>query len=172
MACEVLYVPATTGDMPKFLTKVNAKGTPAAALFMVTIYVQLMLILLLFVSNALDFILDLTAALAVIPYLLAAGYALKLTLRRETYDDDRSLRTDKIVATLAIVYTAFLVYAAGPKHLLLSCLLYAPATLLYLRARRERGLRVFSPPELALFGVIVGGAVLAIELLATGSIQL
>ena len=172
MACEVLYVPATTGDMPKFLTKVNAKGTPSAALTMVSLYVQLMLILLLFVSNALDFILDLTAALAVIPYLLAAGYALKLTLRRETYDDDRSLRTDKIVASLAIVYTAFLVYAAGPKHLLLSCLLYAPATLLYARARRERGLRVFSPPELALFGVIVGGAVLAIELLATGSIQL
>ena len=135
MACEVLYVPATTGDMPKFLTKVNAKGTPSAALTMVSLYVQLMLILRLFVSNALDFILDLTAALAVIPYRLAAGYALKLTLRRETYDDDRSLRTDKIVATLAIVYTAFLVYAAGPKHLLFSCLLYAPATLLYARAR-------------------------------------
>jgi arginine:ornithine antiporter/lysine permease len=173
MACEVLYVPATTGDMPEFLTKVNAKGTPSAALYMVTIYVQLMLILLLFVSNALDFILDLTAALAVIPYLLAAGYALKLTVRRETYDrDERSLRTDRIIATLACVYTAFLVYAAGPKHLLLSCLLYAPATLLYARARRERGLRVFAPPELALLGIILIGAAVAIELLATGAMRL
>lgn len=173
MACEVLYVPATTGDMPEFLRRVNAKGTPSAALTMVSLYVQGMLILLLFVANALDFILDLTAALAVTPYLLAASYALKLTIRRETYDgDERSLRTDRIVATLAIVYAAFLVYAAGPKHLLLSCLLYAPATLLYARARHERGLRVFAPPELALFGVIVIGAAIAIELLATGVIQL
>ena len=33
--------------------------------------------------------LDLTAALSLIPYLLAAGYALKLTLTRETYEDER-----------------------------------------------------------------------------------
>lgn len=173
MACEVLYVPATTGDMPRFLTKINAAGTPASALLMVSIYVQLMLILLLFVANALDFILDLTAALAVIPYLLAASYALKLTVRRETYDGDaRSLRTDRVVATLAVVYTAFLVYAAGPKHLLLSCLLYVPATLLYARARREQGLRVFTGPELALFGILVVGAAIAVELLVTGAITL
>ncbi len=173
MACEVLYVPATTGDMPELLRKVNAQGTPSAALTMVSLYVQGLLILLLFVSNALDFILDLTAALAVLPYLMAAAYALKLTLRRETYEgQERQLRNDKIVATLALLYTAFLVYASGPKQLLLSCLLYAPAALLYARARRERGLRVFAGPELALFGVIAIGAVIAIELLATGTIAL
>lgn len=173
MACEVLYVPATEGDMPEFIGRVNAKGTPSAALLLVSLYVQGLLILLLFVSNALDFILDLTAALAVLPYLMAAAYALKLTLRRETYDgQERALRSDRIVATLALLYTAFLVYAAGPKHLLLSCLLYAPATVFYARARRERGLRIFAGPELALFGVIVIGAVIAIELLVTGTIKL
>ena len=131
------------------------------------------LILLLFVSNAMDFILDLTAVLAVLPYLMAAAYALKLTLRRETYyGQGRQLRTDTIIAILGIVYTAFLVYAAGPKHLLLSRLLYAPAALFYARARRERGLRIFSGPELALFGVVVMGAVIAIELLVTGTITL
>lgn len=172
MGCEILYVPATTGDMPEFLRKVNAQGTPSAALAMVSLYVQGLLILLLFVANALDFILDLTAALAVIPYLLAAGYALKLTVRRETYDDGRSLRTDRTVAILAVVYTAFLVYAAGLNHLLLSCLLYAPAAVLYARARRERGLRIFSPPELALFGIIAAGAVIAVTMLITGEIRL
>lgn len=173
MACEVLYVPATEGDMPEFIAKVNAQGTPSAALSLVSIYVQGLLILLLFVSNALDFILDLTAALAVLPYLMAAAYALKLTVRRETYDgQDRARRRDKVVAILAIVYTGFLVYAAGPKHLLLSCLLYAPATVFYARARRERGLRIFAGPELALFGVIVIGAVIAIELLISGTITL
>ena len=47
----------------------------------------------------------------------AAGYALKLTLRRETYDDDRSLRTDKIVVPCQVVVpfsaTAILVAVDG-----------------------------------------------------------
>jgi arginine:ornithine antiporter/lysine permease len=159
--------------MPRLLYKVNARGTPSAALSMVSIYVQGLLILLLFVANALDFILDLTAALAVIPYLLTAAYALKLTVRRETYQgQQRARRTDIFVATMAIAYTSFLVYASGPKNLLLSCLLYAPAAALYTRARRERGLRVFTPPELALFGIIAIGALVAVEMLISGTIRL
>lgn len=165
MASEVMYVPALAGDMPRFLTRVNADGTPVATLTMVSGYVQLMLIVLLFVSEALDFILDLTAALAVIPYLLAAGYALKLALSRPP-------RTGRTVALLAVCYTSFLVYAAGSKHLLLSCLLYAPATALYVIARRERGLRVFTPAEAALFGAILIGAVAGVSMLATGAIRL
>lgn len=172
MASEVMYVPAVAGDMPRFLTRVNANGTPVATLTMVSGYVQLMLIVLLFVSEALDFILDLTAALAVIPYLLAAGYALKLTLTGEGYSDAAALRSDRTVAVLAVCYTSFLVYAAGTKHLLLSCLLYAPAAALYVIARRERGLRVFTTAEAALFGVIVLGAVAAVAMLVTGAIRL
>ncbi|MFN8031976.1 MAG: basic amino acid/polyamine antiporter [Mycobacterium sp.] len=172
MASEVMYVPATTGDMPRFLAKVNAKGTPVAALVMVSGYIQTLLIVLLFVSNALDFILDLTAALAVIPYLLAAAYALKLTLTGETYDDNRSRRADFTIAALATVYTAFLVYAAGPMHLLLSCLLYTPAAALYVVARRERNARVFTAAEALLFSVLAIGAVVAAILLTTGRMSL
>lgn len=172
MASEVMYVPATTGDMPRFLTRVNANGTPVSALFMVTGYVQGLLIVLLFVSEALDFILDLTAALAVIPYLLAAAYAVKLTISGETYADKRSRSADMMIAFAAVAYTAFLVYAAGPGHLLLSCLLYAPAAALYIVARRERRARIFTPAEGLLFGVIVVGAVVAVVLLATGRMSL
>jgi arginine:ornithine antiporter / lysine permease len=172
MASEVMYVPATTGDMPRFLTKLNAKGTPVSALFMVTGYIQALLIVLLFVSNALDFILDLTAALAVIPYLLAAAYAVKLTVTGETYGDGRTRRIDMLIAFLATAYTAFLVYAAGPKHLLLSCLLYAPAAALYVVARRERTARIFTAAEALLFAVIAIGAVAAVVLLSTGRMSL
>lgn len=172
MASEVLFVPASTGDMPRMLTKVNKNGTPVNALFMVSAYIQLLLIVLLFVANALDFILDLTAALAVIPYLLAAGYALKLTLTNETYQDGGPRRRDMMIAALAIVYTSFLVYAAGPKHLLLACLLYAPAAVLYVIARRENRSRVFTPAEAILLGIIVIGAIIGVTLIANGTISL
>ena len=93
--------------------------------------VQLLLILLLFTSDALDFMLDLTSALALIPYLLAAGYALKLTITRETYEDRRSLVPDTVIAALATFYTLFLVYAAGlgPIFCPASCTPRAPSVL-------------------------------------------
>ncbi|UNB51391.1 basic amino acid/polyamine antiporter [Mycolicibacterium sp. YH-1] len=172
MAAEILYIPAKSEDMPKFLAKQNAKGAPVVALVMAGGLVQLLLILLLFTSEALDFMLDLTAALALIPYLLAAGYALKLTITRETYGDRRSLVPDMIVSALATLYTLFLVYAAGWDHLLLSCILYAPGALLYAKARRERNLVLFTPAEAVLFGIIVLGAIAGVVSLATGAIQI
>lgn len=172
MAAEILYIPAKSEDMPKFLAKQNGKGAPVVALVMAGGLVQLLLILLLFTSEALDFMLDLTAALALIPYLLAAGYALKLTITRETYGDRRSLVPDMIVSALATLYTLFLVYAAGWDHLLLSCILYAPGALLYAKARRERNLALFSPAEAVLFGIIVLGAIAGVVSLATGAIQI
>jgi arginine:ornithine antiporter/lysine permease len=116
--------------------------------------------------------LDLTAALSPIPYLLAAAYALKLTITRETYAEGKSHVPDMAIATVATVYTLFLVYAAGVDKLLLSCILYAPAAALYLKARRERGLRVFRPAEAVLFGVILLGAVVGVVSLATGAIAI
>ncbi|HNP13028.1 MAG TPA: basic amino acid/polyamine antiporter [Mycobacterium sp.] len=172
MAAEMLFIPAKSEDMPRFLSRENAHGAPVPALLMAGGLVQLLLILLLFASNALDFMLDLTAALSLVPYLLAAGYALKLTITRETYEDRRPLVGDMVIAIVATIYTLFLLYAAGWDHLLLSCILYAPAAILYWMARRERNLRVFTPAEAVLFLVIVAGAVAGVVSLATGAIQI
>jgi arginine:ornithine antiporter/lysine permease len=172
MAAEMLFIPAKTDDMPRFLTRENAKGAPVPALLMAGGLVQLLLILLLFTSDALNFMLDLTAALALIPYLLAAGYALKLTITRETYDRRESLVPDAIIAGLATIYTLFLVYAAGLDHLLLSCILYAPGAILYWLARRERNLKLFTKAESALFAAIVIGAVAGIISLVNGAITI
>jgi arginine:ornithine antiporter/lysine permease len=172
MAAEVLYIPAKSDDMPRFLARTNRHGAPATALIMAAGLTTLLLVALLFAADALDFMLDLTAALSLIPYLLAAAYALKLTITRETYDDSRSRPTDMIIAAVATMYTLFLVYAAGVDKLLLSCILYAPAAALYFKARRERGLRVFRPAEAALFGLMVIGAVAAVLSLASGTIEI
>lgn len=172
MAAEVLFIPAKSDDMPRFLARTNSHDAPVTALIMAAALITLLLVALLFAADALDFMLDLTAALSLIPYLLAAAYALKLTTTRETYDDGRSLVGDMSIAAIATVYTLFLIYAAGMDKLLLSCILYAPAAALYFKARRERGLRVFRPAEAVLFGVIVLGAVIAVVSLSTGAIEI
>ena len=172
MAAEVLYIPAKSEDMPRFLVRTNRHGAPAIALIMAASLISLLLVALLFSADALNFMLDLTAALALIPYFLAAAYALKLTVTRDTYDDGRSLVPDMVVAAVATMYTVFLVYAAGVDKLLLSCILYAPAAALFVKARRERGLTVFRPFEAVIFGVIVLGAVAGVVSLATGAIEI
>lgn len=172
MAAEVLFIPAKSDDMPRFLSRTNRHDAPVAALVMAAGLTTLLLVALLFAADALDFMLDLTAALSLIPYLLAAAYALKLTLTRETYENRQGLGTDMVIAAVATLYTLFLVYAAGVDKLLLSCILYAPAAALYFKARRERGLRVFRPAEAVLFVVIVLGAVAGVFSLMTGAIEI
>ena len=172
MSAEILYIPAKTDDMPRFLARTNVNGAPVAALMMAAGLIQVLLVVLIFASDALDFMLDLTAALSLIPYLLAAAYMLKLTATRETYETGKSLVRDMAIAAVATLYTLFLIWAAGPDKLLLSCILYAPGAILYVIARRERNLRLFRPAEAVLFAIIVAGAVAGVVSLATGAIEI
>jgi arginine:ornithine antiporter/lysine permease len=70
------------------------------------------------------------------------------------------------------VYTAFLIYAGGIKYLLLSALLYAPGTLLYVRAAREQNRSPFNRGEWLILLAVVAGFVAAVAGLATGRITL
>ena len=54
----------------------------------------------------------------------------------------------------------------------LATVLLAPATLLYVKARSERGRRIFTPTEMVLCAVIVVGGVVGAVGLWTGRITL
>ncbi|MFE3999893.1 basic amino acid/polyamine antiporter [Nocardioides sp. YIM B13467] len=174
MAAEVMYIPARSDDMPAFLGQENRNGTPITALVVTSLGVQGLLALTLFVNDALNFMLDLSTSLAILPYLLAAAYALKLGLTGEAYEGVPAAvrRKETIVAGIATAYTIFLFDAAGLKFVLLMTLILAPASLLYIKARSERGRRIFSPTEIALFGAILIGAALGVFGLWSGRISL
>lgn len=161
MAAEVLFIAARDRDMPRFLARQTDRDVPVNALVLSTLLSQVMLVSTYFSEDAFDFALDMTAVMTLIPFLLAAAYALKLRTTRETYDGERpaTLRVDLVISLLATVYTAFLVVAAGVQLVLLSFIFYAPVTILFVLTRREQGRRVFGPVELILF---LGAAVLAV----------
>jgi arginine:ornithine antiporter/lysine permease len=54
----------------------------------------------------------------------------------------------------------------------LSFIIYAPATVLFVMARREKGQTLFSPRELLILAVSVAGAVLGVVALAAGWISI
>ena len=72
--------------------------------------------------------LNLTSAMALIPFLLVAAYGvLDAAKRGETYETrPQERKRDLIIAWIAVVYTLFLFFAAGMKFLLLSAILFAP----------------------------------------------
>ncbi len=170
MAAEVLLVAARSGDLPRVFARTNTKDVPVGALVLSTALVQVLLVVVLFSSDAFDVALNLTSALALIPYFLTAAFGLRVALSDRGATSRARRAGDTVVAAVATVYTAFLLYAAGAEYTLLSLIIIVPATVLYVAARRSRRERVFRPGEWVLFAVAAGGAVVAIVLIATGAL--
>lgn len=173
MSAEVLFVAAKDDDMPRFLGRANHADVPIPALVMTTVLTQIVLVVTAFSDDAFTFALDLTSALSLIPYLLAAGFAVRIGVRADPLTTGgRTSRGELTVAALATLYTAFLIYAAGLRFVLMSFILYAPATVLFVMARRGQGRTLFSPREAVVLTVSVAGAVVGVVALAAGWISL
>lgn len=174
ICAEVLFAAAKTKDMPAVFARENANKVPSTALWATNIVIQAIVITTYWSRDAFSLMLNLTSAMALIPFLLVAGYGLLLTHRGETYDvRPGERRRDLIIAAIATLYTIFLLYAGGLKFILLSAVLYAPGTALYFWARREQGKPVFErTSDWTVFGLAVIGAVIGIYWLATGYITI
>ena len=173
ICAEVLSIAAKTKEMPRVFGTENQNKVPAAALWLTNIIVQLFVISTYWSNDAFSLMLNLTSVMSLIPFLLVAAYGLLITTRGETYDLSPQERTrDLIFASIAVIYTLFLIYAAGMKFLVLSAILYGPGTVLYIWAKREQNKQVFTAVEWAIFAVALLGAAVGIHGLATGYITI
>jgi arginine:ornithine antiporter/lysine permease len=170
---EVLFAAAKTQDMPKVFAKENANKVPSTALWLTNTVIQLFLISTLFSQHAFTLALKLTSAMALIPYLLVAAYGLLIAMRGETYETRSEERgRDLVLAGIATLYTAFMIYMGGLKFLLLSAVFYAPGTALYVWARQECNKPVFRAIEWVIFAAAVIGSIVGVYALMTGYITI
>jgi arginine:ornithine antiporter/lysine permease len=170
---EVLFAAAKSGDMPKILATENSNGVPAAALWLTNVVIQLFLLSTLLSDDAFALMVQLTSSLVLIPYLLVAAYGFLLAGRGETYEmTPAQQRRDFVVAGIAVLYAAFMIYAGGLKFVLLSAVLYAPGTILFFRTRREQGRRIFTRAEWVVFVAVTFGGIVGVYSLVTGAISL
>ena len=173
ICAEVLSAAGRTKDMPRIFATENENRVPAAALWLTNIVVQLFVISTYWSNDAFSLMLNLTSVMALIPFFLVAAYGVLMNRRGETYETRPQEQTrDLIFASIALVYTLFLIYAAGTKFLLLSCILYGPGTVLYFWARLEQKARLFTPVEWGIFIAAVIGAAVGIHGLVTGYITI
>ena len=171
MLCvEILRLPAIENVMPKALAKENAHGAPANALWLTNLCVQAMLLWTLANESTYLNLILLATSLILLPYLWSAAYQVLLAVRGETYESGRGRTRDLIVGFVGLVYAVWLVYAGGWEYLLVAALFYLAGTALYVWARRESRLPVFTRAEVAVFTVVALTSVAAVVLMATGNL--
>lgn len=173
LAADVVFAAAKDEDLPAYFSRLNSRDVPEKAVLWTSIFVTAILFAVQFVDNALDFTLDLTAALSLVPFALASGYALKIAIKHDGYEPNDSRRTGElVVALIATVYTLFLLWAAGYVFLFLACVLLAPATILYWRARKALNAKIFTPVGMVLFIIVLVFGIIGVILLASGAVQI
>ena len=155
LSAEVPYAAAKDGSFPRWFAAENASGSPVHALWISNGLIQLFLILVLIRSSSYQFLYTI-ASVAILPaYVCSGAYALKLALTGETYGEAPLARgRDLVVGAVATLYGLWLCYAAKPSELMLTTLLFAPATLVYVLARRERRLRLFTLSEALMAAIL------------------
>jgi arginine:ornithine antiporter/lysine permease len=173
ICAEVLFAAGKSKDMPKVFATENQNKVPAAALWLTNIVVQLFVISTYWSQDAFTLMLSMTSVMTLIPFFLVALYGFLVARRGETYQTRPEERTrDLIIAGIAVIYTAFLIYAAGMKFLVLSAVLYGPGTVLYFWTRREQGKKMFTPIEWVIFLVAAVLCIVGIHGLVTGYITI
>ncbi|GAA3958442.1 arginine-ornithine antiporter [Allohahella marinimesophila] len=162
LCAEILFAGARDNTMPRFLKKENDRKVPVNALWVSNALIQLFLILTLFNEATYLNLLYLATSMILLPYFWSAAYAWLVSWRGESYSlEPRERNKDLVIAGIAVLYSAWLVYAGGIQYVLLSALLYAPGAIFFAKARREQDLPVFSPAEKFIFAVVLAGAAIA-----------
>lgn len=160
MAAEVPLVAAQHGAFPRLLSRQNARGAPAASLWLTNGCVQLCLVLIWLTGSDYNTLLTIASEMILVPYLLVGVYLFKVARERQH-------RSAMGVAIGASLYGVWLLYASGPLHLLLSVVLYAPGIALFLFARRGgRAARSLNLAEKSLMVMLVIAALPAAWILA------
>jgi arginine:ornithine antiporter / lysine permease len=164
-AAEIPYRAAKDGLMPRYFASENKNGSPAGALWVTNVLVQIFLLITLY-ANATYLALYYMATTAIlVPYVLCGAYAVKLSL-----GDDKS-RATLLYGTVATIYGLWLVYAAGPNYLLMVSLLYAPGIAIYWWARQSHKATAFKTSDAVVAIALLCAAGVAAYLMWTGQIS-
>ena len=169
LAVEMLYLASRgpTHTAPALFGRTNAVETPAPALWLTSTLISALLLVAFLNASGYNALIQLATSMALIPYLLCAGFCLKLVARRPHSGAMLAL------ALLGTLYGVWLIYAAGLKYLLLSMILYAPGLGFFLHARRQRGLPAFgNRAEGSVAALVLILALAALWMIGSGRLSL
>jgi arginine:ornithine antiporter / lysine permease len=166
LAAEVPFSAAKEKVFPQTLSQENTHAAPSAALWLSNGIVQAVLLLSLLAGDAYLTLIKLATSTILVPYVLCALFAIKLASQR----GGSALWATGLAAS---VYSAWLLYAAGPVYLLLTGLVYAPGIAVHAWSRRSnKQPMLHGAMEWAVAVLLLGAALVALALISNGSLDL
>jgi len=146
IAAECAWEAAEQGSFSKIFAATNKNEAPSMALIITNLLVQAFLIILYFNSSTYQIFYIISASMSMVPYLLSAMYYLKLCMREEYYLERGGVGKVGawIFAIIGTIYGFWMIYSGGFMEFLITGLLYAPGTLIYIKGRKEQGKPIFS----------------------------
>ncbi|WP_291475990.1 basic amino acid/polyamine antiporter [Corynebacterium sp.] len=187
LCAEPITMMAQDNLLPKKLGHVNPSGAPVAAQLLSAIVIQLFIVVFFAAESAYTTMVQLATSLYLIPYLFGALYLVFLSTRGRGLQhpeagrsinldgptvDTRTNRMHLVISVAAFIYSVWLFYAADPKYVLLGMVLVIPGMITYVITQRKAGRRVFNCFEWFVATVVTVAAVVALVLLAQGTIDL
>lgn len=127
-ATEIPFLAAKNKAFPAVFLKTNTNGVPIASLWLTSIVVQVSLIAVCFFDKNYTQLLLISSVMILLPYFLVSAFYLKESVRNK--------RSKHVwIASVAVIYAAWLLYAAGVSLLLLSGCLYLLGLLIFFYSR-------------------------------------
>ncbi len=138
LVAELPFEGAKGGVFPKFLARENKFHAAAPSLWVSSFVMQITLFIVLCAPNAWIWLIDITGVMVLPPYLASTLFLAKYSANPayiETHLESRHVALT--TGILASVYAIWMLYAAGPKFLLLSTIIFAIGMPVFCFARRE-----------------------------------
>ena len=167
LTTEILYVPAAQDSlMPKWFKKTNAKNVPVNSLLFTQIATQIFIVVLL--SPALQkgyyVATHIATTNALIPYLICSMFAFKV------FSQEKGCLKEKVISSLAIIYSIYVIYSVGIGYLGLASIMYAIGTVVYMKAKKEKNESITGREKMYM-AIMIIIAVIMIAAAVTGKIS-
>ncbi|MGB3160873.1 MAG: arginine-ornithine antiporter [Carnobacterium sp.] len=163
LPAETVLLMARDGLLPKRWGRLNAKKAPIYSLVLTAALANLFLLTLLVTDYAYQLAYSLATSAILICYLLVGVYQMKYSYEQK---DPKQF----IIGSIATAFQLFAIVLAGFSYILMCSIAYIPGFYFYMKARKEND-HPISKKEKITMSLIISMGVIAIVLMATGSIQ-
>ena len=175
ITAQIPQAAAENGTFPKEFAMQNDKDAPVVSLWITSTIMQLFMFLVYFSSNAWNTMLTITGVMVLPAYLSSCAYLWKICEDHEYPIKFYIKRSTALLSgILGAGYSAWLIYAAGLKYLMLAVIFMALGIPVYVWAKHqnEPDTPFFTPKERCLAIMMVFVAFVALYAMTSGIVKL
>lgn len=166
-AGEVLYQTAKEKIFTKVFAKINKHDAPINGLLLNNGLVQFFFFSLLINKSAYNLTALLASSTMLVPYFFVSIAYCKLN-----WQAHRKINGQMILGIMTSLYMGLVLYMSGFDYLLVTTLLFTPGILIFIRARKENQVTIFTKGEKVGVTFVTICGVLCVLFISTGAIDI